>query len=252
MLFPIGASEFTHVRAETAFGVATRAARREVPPTSRWEVPVSYGPTGSFTEAGDDRAGAIIFGDGLVEYEAQPDEHGRVSRLGLTLLRAVGYLSRNDLTLRPSGHAGPGLATPGAQCIGRHEFRLAFEPRAEPPSNATLFERAASFVAPVHVVPALGAGGPLAPNGTFLTLDTNGSGVVLSACHTSEDKDNLIVRVFNPDSEAASARVTARQQIRRAFAVDFLERPQQELSVEGGILTIPVPAHRIVTLQLSR
>ena len=216
-----------------------RSARREAPAVSRWEVPVSYGPTGSFTEAGDDQAGAIVFGEGLVEYEALPDEQGRISRLGLTLLRAVGYLSRSDLVLRPSGHAGPGLATPGAQCLGRYEYRLAFEPRAEPPSNAALFERAASFVAPVHVVPAGGAGGTLPLTMSFLTMRSTSGAVVLSACHKSKDGDAVLIRVFNPDDEPATAawrRAAAGPDVRDV--VDFLERPQRELAVSDGAVTI--------------
>ena len=39
--------------------------------------------------------------------------------LGLTLLRCVGWLSRDDLSTRYK-HAGPGLETPGAQCLGLH------------------------------------------------------------------------------------------------------------------------------------
>jgi hypothetical protein len=46
----------------------------------------------------------------------------------MTLIRAVGDLSRNDLATRPSGHAGPPVATPAAQCLGLQRFELAFEP----------------------------------------------------------------------------------------------------------------------------
>ena len=245
VLFPAGAAEFTHVRAETAFGVASRAARREVPAASRWEVPVSYGPTGSFTEAGDDRVGAVVFGEGLVEYEALPDESGRVSRIGLTLIRAVGYLSRNDLALRPSGHAGPGLATPGAQCLGPATFRLAFEPRGEPPVNAALFARAASFVAPVHVVAAAGSGGALPAAGSFLTIRPAAGAVVLSACHKAADDDAIVVRVFNPDETPARIDVSMRDDAKRAELVDFLERPVESVNVDYGGATIDVGPHRI-------
>jgi hypothetical protein len=41
------------------------------------------------------------------------------SSLALTLLRATGWLSRDDLARRP-GHAGPPLETPGGQVPGTH------------------------------------------------------------------------------------------------------------------------------------
>jgi mannosylglycerate hydrolase len=43
----------------------------------------------------------------------------------VTALRAVGWLSRDDLGLRP-GPAGPSLETPGAQVPGRHRLELAW------------------------------------------------------------------------------------------------------------------------------
>jgi alpha-mannosidase len=63
-------------------------------------------------------SGAAMFSDGLAEAQVEPH------RLSLTLVRAVGALSRNDLPERP-GHAGWPAATPEAQCIGPFEARTA-------------------------------------------------------------------------------------------------------------------------------
>ena len=82
----------------------------------------------SVVDAGDDDGGATVIGKGLMEYEIV----GEPPAIALTLLRAVGDLSRNDLATRPSGHAGPPVATPAAQCIGRHVFEMAFEPQRLP------------------------------------------------------------------------------------------------------------------------
>ena len=211
---------------------------------------MSYGPTGSFTEAGGEKAGAIVFGDGLVEYEAVGDD-GIASRLALTLLRSVGYLSREDLVTRPSGHAGPGLATPGAQCLGTHAFRLAFEPRGESPSNNALFARAASFIAPPHVVPAIGSDPTLGTSGQFLTIETRAGGSVLSALHRAEDGNAVIVRLFNADEEPASVRLRQHRPVAGATMVDFLERPAGPLDVENGAVQLDVGSFRIATVRLT-
>jgi len=249
LLFPVGTESVRAVRAETAFGAIRRPAQREVPREVRNEVPVNYAPTISFTETGSDRAGAIVYGEGLMEYEVMPGEDGSSARLGLTLLRCVGYLSREDLVTRPSGHAGPGLPTPGAQCPGRHEFRAAFEPRGEAPLSSALFARATSFVAPPRVVPALGPGGTLAPTDTFLRLDTPRGAVVLSACVKCHDRDTLLVRVFNPDEAPAVVRFTARKPLEQAFRVDFLENRLEEIPVRNGVAEFPVGPQRISTIE---
>src|SRR5204862_133225 len=56
------------------------------------------------------------------EYEWTPG-----GDLLVTLLRAVGQLSRGDLPTRP-GHAGWPTPTPGAQCLGPDRIELALVP----------------------------------------------------------------------------------------------------------------------------
>ena len=113
LLFPTGASSVDRARADTAFDVITRPARIPVPAAIRNESPVSSMPMISMADAGDAEVGATVIGKGLMEYEVVGDEPA----VAVTLIRAVGDLSRNDLVTRPSGHAGPPVATPGAQCL---------------------------------------------------------------------------------------------------------------------------------------
>ncbi len=247
VLFPIGVEKLDSVRAGTAFGVATRPARREVPTAVRVEAPVSFAPTEWVTEAGNDEAGAVLFGEGLMEYEAVEGGDGGM-RLGLTLLRSVGYLSRGDLPTRPSGHAGPGLPTPGAQCLGTHSFRLAFEPRTSPPSNGALLARAATFASPPHVLPAIGSAAALPPAGTFLGLHALEGEIQLSACYWSAESDALVVRVFNPNRDPARVRLSLAQPASSASRVDLLEREVEPLKVDGGHVELDLGAFAIETV----
>ena len=67
------------------------------------ESPVSSAPMISVVDAGDDEVGATVVGKGLMEYEIV----GEPPAIALTLLRAVGDLSRNDLATRPVGPRRP-------------------------------------------------------------------------------------------------------------------------------------------------
>ncbi len=117
LLFPLGVESITDVRAETAFGVARRAARREVPAEVRVELPVSYGPTGAFTEAGSATAGAIVLRRrvggirGLYRRRS-----GQAGTHALALSRASLARRPRHSPVRPRGarprHAG--CAVPGA------------------------------------------------------------------------------------------------------------------------------------------
>ncbi|HEX5065940.1 MAG TPA: hypothetical protein VFY49_07490 [Myxococcota bacterium] len=63
----------------------------------------------------------VLANRGSAEVEAVPE--AGATALAVTLVRAVGWLSRDDLARRP-GPAGPPLPTPGAQCPGRHVAEL--------------------------------------------------------------------------------------------------------------------------------
>ncbi len=252
MLFPVGADAIDTVRAETAFGVVRRDARRATPAASRVEVPVSYAPTISFTEAGDATSGAIVFGEGLMEYEALMSDSTAGTRLAVTLFRAVGDLSRDDLTMRPSGHAGPGLPTPGAQCLGRHEFRVAFEPRSAPPDPSALFARAAAFLAPPRVMPAVGSPGDgnVPPAGSWLHVEHVRGCAVLSAFKRADERESLVVRIFNPDDTEAIVRFRPVRPIAAAFLLNLLEERQHELPIRDGAAEVSLGPHRIATVEL--
>lgn len=67
-----------------------------------------------------DNQGWALHSEGLHE-AALLDWEGRAA-LSLTLLRAVGWLSRDDLRTRGGG-AGPRMPTPEAQCAGEHVYQ---------------------------------------------------------------------------------------------------------------------------------
>jgi mannosylglycerate hydrolase len=246
VLFPTGAARVEEARADTAFGTVRRPARRPVPDRVATEAPVSAAPLQSFVDAGDDRAGVTVYADGLMEYEVLTDGPPRVA---LTLLRCVGELSRGDLRARPGGHAGPGLPTPGAQCPGRHVFRFAMEPRAAAPAEADLHARARAFVAPPRVVAPAGGDGSLPKHLSFLTFQ-GAEAAVLSACKKAEDRDAVVVRLFNPGDDEVRVTIGGFRPLARAFALDLLERRVRELPIQDGRAAVVLAKRRIETVEL--
>jgi alpha-mannosidase len=114
------------------------------------EQEVSYHPQRAFVDVSDAAGGLAILNRGLPEYEAEPADSGVC--LGLTLLRCVGWLSRDDLSTRYK-HAGPPLETPEAQCLGRHTFEYAVVAHRGDWLAGGVAVEAESFVTPVHSAP---------------------------------------------------------------------------------------------------
>jgi alpha-mannosidase len=242
VLFPAGSVAVTSVRADSAFAVVERAARAAEAAAGD---AVSVAPMQSLVDLGDAECGATVYAEGLPEYEVSGDP----ARVAVTLLRCVGALSRPaaGATAAPPG---PALATPGAQCRGRHQLRLAFEPRAAPPAAAALLRSARAWLHPPRLVPA-SAGGRWPARLSLLTIESDGgAGAVVSAVKKTDDRDSLLLRVFNPGPAEVQVRVRCALPLARAFAVDFLERTQQEMAVTRGQVAFPLPPGRIQTVEL--
>jgi len=117
-LVPVGAGD--RATADMAFGAVTRKREPSPVPVAREELPVPSAPMHRYVSAGE----WTVCGRGLHEYELLPD-----GAVAVTLLRAVGELSRGNLAARP-GHAGWPTATPGAQGLGPFRVELALVPLA--------------------------------------------------------------------------------------------------------------------------
>src|SRR2546425_6422071 len=111
--------------AGTAFGSVARPPIAVDPADFQLETPVRTAPAHGFVAAASGARGIALLAPGFFEYEwtSRGD-------LLVTLLRAVGELSRGDLSTRP-GHAGWPTSTPLAQCPGRTRAAPAIAPVSE-------------------------------------------------------------------------------------------------------------------------
>ena len=142
--------------AGVAFGAVHRPFRRPGTEPGR-EYDLTTDPARNWVWAGG--TGVIL--PGPFEYELLDDGH-----IAITLLRSVGWLSRDDLSNRP-GHAGPGIATPGGQLIGDHHLELALIRDA--PDHFEVAHWAEVFCHPLAPAPeGLQAPPALAPSRTLV------------------------------------------------------------------------------------
>lgn len=174
------------MRAEGHFAVLHRPVGAPTFGPNWAEPPASTHHTLGAVEA----SGVAIFGRGLPEYEGRHAASG--TEIALTLLRCVGWLSRDDMPTRP-GHAGPELSTPGAQEIGTHRFEYALSLAGEA-SDAELVRLSQDYRFGLLPGPAgIPAQRP---------LELDGDGFCLAAMKGAEDGDGLVLRVYNPGAES--------------------------------------------------
>ncbi|MET0628339.1 MAG: glycoside hydrolase family 38 C-terminal domain-containing protein [Acidimicrobiia bacterium] len=187
----------TASHAECAFAVVERGLTAEGGP-HEFGLPTFV--SRRFVDAG----GLALLHDGLLEYEVVDD--GR--ELALTLLRATGYLSRSEPSLRPNPAGpldaleGPQLQTPltleFAVCLHRGDWH-----------DAGIADAADDFLVPLERVRGGGWPGASRPaTGAALAID----GARPSAI-TRDDDGALVIRLVNLSSDDATARVDGTGQV---------------------------------------
>jgi alpha-mannosidase len=230
-----------HVDAEQAFDVVSRPIALPQATADWIEQPRPEAPLQNFVSISNGRIGLTLVTRGLPEYQARRDAQ-RMTLL-LTLLRCVGWLSRDDLITR-AGHAGPALETPGAQEIGIHEFEYALVP-AEGDWHNT-FAEAQAFVAPLRAVAASVHNGSLASTASFVNVTPRE--FVISAIKPAEDGRGLIVRGYNINDEPINVTLRLHRKLLGAMRVNLNEEEIAPLDLhDGWEVRLPVKGREMVT-----
>lgn len=216
--------------------------------TEGWiEQPTPTHPQRTFVDVNDGKVGLMVANRGLPEYEVISRPQG--NNIALTLLRCVGWLSRDDLTTR-RGHAGPALETPGAQCPGRYIFAYSLIPHAGGWQRA--YREAHAFAAPLRAIPTGVHKGLLPPEQDFICIEPES--LVISAIKMASLQglvgQGLVVRFYNIEEKEAQGQLRLSIPFTKAMLVNLNEEVISEIPIdeEGGI-TLPVRGKEIVTVE---
>jgi mannosylglycerate hydrolase len=227
--------------ADAAFHVVERRPLELSDEESAMERVVPTAPLHRYVSRYSAEAGATVYSDGLAEYEALDD-----GAVAVTLIRAVGALSRHDLPERP-GHAGWPADTPLAQSIGIHRAELALAPHGpDTPAQRHEVECLADDV----LLPLTGRtlrsnlGAPVIAGGLAL----EGEGLAFSAAMPAREAGWIVLRCVNRFDGEVRGRWRARRPIAEAKLARLDETPVEGIEVRGDTVPFTAPPHAIVTL----
>jgi mannosylglycerate hydrolase len=209
------------------------------------ETPVATAPAHRFVAHASPARGLALFAPGFFEYELTP-----AGELLVTLLRAIGQLSRADLSTRP-GHAGWPAATPEAQEHGVHRWQLAVWPvRSSDISDGTALPRMWEdlFLPPRAIW--LRQSTELRP--AFLDCALDGEGIVFSALKPAEDGEGVVLRCYNAGGSPTTGACRAPFDLASAARTRADERDAVPLPVEDRrTVRFTAGGHELVTLLLT-
>ncbi|MHA2302728.1 MAG: glycoside hydrolase family 38 C-terminal domain-containing protein, partial [Candidatus Thorarchaeota archaeon] len=166
----------------------------------------------------------------------------RDGMLSVTLLRSVEHLSH--------GRDDDVLESKTALENGEHSFRMSLFPHKGSWKDAMVWRTAAEHRLPLIGYPLEGPGGALPTERSMLKIE--GMDLGLSCHKMGSSKRELIVRLYEMAGESGSAVLEFPFAVEKVELLDLREKVIGELSSSGSTVTIPVDAHSIITLRVSR
>ncbi len=202
-------------------------------------------PQRAFSDLSDGKTGLLLAACGLPEIAVQHRADGTIEA-ALTLLRCVGWLSRDDFSSR-RGHAGPMLATPGAQMHGTNTFQYSLIPHGSQRGQA--MKDGYGFSTPLMGQATSLHEGRLPSAGSFMRIQPDAFQV--TAVKPAQDGAGWIVRGFNMGSETLQCTLQFQVPINTVYFANLAEEILEPVELEkNGRISFTVPAHKIITLKV--
>ena len=221
-----------HVLADTQFGTITRPVQDAA--MQRWqeegwkEAPVPVWNLLNYAVLQEKRNGLALFTEGLREFEVVGDTK---KAFALTLLRGVGLLGKEDLLLRPGRPSGIKMPVPDSQMRGPLTCRFSLFSFSGTPESTGVAQQAKAWLTPVQCYNKIPWDAMKLNRASFTTpesyslLALSPTGCVLSALKKAEDRDELILRLFNPsESSVCETTLSVNPALKRCGETDLNER----------------------------
>lgn len=193
------------VLADTQFGSLTRSVKdcaMNVWQQEGWkEAPVPVWNMLNYAVLQEGRNGIAVFSEGLREFEVIGEEN---KTFAITLLRGVGLLGKEDLLLRPGRPSGIKMPVSDSQLRGSFSCRLSLFSYIGTPVTAGVAQQARAWLTPVQCYNKIPWDAMKLNKAKFNVPESYGLlkmppvGCLISALKKAEDRQELILRLFNP------------------------------------------------------
>ncbi|KIL42183.1 hypothetical protein SD70_03240 [Gordoniibacillus kamchatkensis] len=247
-LFPLGKTAAVS-HAEGHFDVVERPVAIGDAGNGWPETTVLQLPQQGYVSVGGSGRGLTVASRGLPEFELLSDSRGT---LAVTLLRAVGWLSREDTLVRVGG-AGPETPVPDAQSYGPNAAEYSIVVHSGDWLEDRSYVQAHEYLTPLYGTLTDVHEGALPKDDGLIELIGEHT-LLLSACKKAEASDSLILRFWNVAKRPTEAVVKLKRKPAGVCYANLREQPLSggEIDIaEDGSFFVRAGAAAIVTLAVE-
>lgn len=238
--FPTGImSNFDY--AESAFAVEERSIRHK-DTGDNVEPFAPCHPMQNFCGVTDGKNGLAFFSGGLREYEIRDDS---TRTIAITLLRT----QRAYMTANPDMTPEEFDKYTGLHSFGELEYNYAIYPHTGSWVDGKVQQEAYDFKVGIKAIQGVPIDGIIPDTQSFISVDNDN--IVLAAIKCAEDKDGLIVRLWNKSDENVKASISVSIPVNKVELTKMNEEKIEDISLADGKIAVNIAKHKIVTIKLS-
>ena len=238
--FPSGIMTDTDY-AESAFAVEERSIRHKLT-KDNVEPFAPCHPMQNFCGVSNGKEGLAFFSGGLREYEIRDDKERTIA---ITLLRT----QRAYMTANPDMTPEEFDKYTGLHSFGELEYNYALYPHTGSWESGKVQEQAYDFKVGIKAIQGVPVDGELPSKNSFIEI--NNDKIVLAAIKKAEDKDGLIVRLWNKSDEDTTADIKIALPITKAELVKMNEEKLSDILQKDGKISVKITKHKIVTIKIK-
>ncbi|MBR4173650.1 MAG: alpha-mannosidase, partial [Clostridia bacterium] len=194
-------------------------------------------PMQTFVDIYDDKKAMAFINNSLTEFEVK--DNGSVY---LTMLRGVHNNICTDGRVTSYYHEQK-----GGQCLGKRVCEYSLYPHMGKWDGANVMKEAQSFCQiPVVMETAGGTKGDILPNTPLISIDNDN--IVMSALKKAEDRNTVIMRIYNPTDADAFVNIRLAKMPKKAYITNLNEERDKEIDLEKPIAA---GKYKILTLEFE-
>ena len=134
--------------------------------------------------------------------------------------------------------------------VGHHKFSYSLLPHANDFRDAGVIREAHAFNRPMDVIKLEKQVGDLASEFSLVSVDN--SAIVIETVKPAEDKNGIIVRLYESFGSTAKAKIRISESFTRVTLTNLLEREIEPLTLKDGEVEISAHPFEIITIRLEK
>lgn len=198
-------------------------------------------PAQLWYDLSDGNNGFAVLTDASKDYEILENDENQTIAMGLVRGVRLRIPCDNRLWMEYPGDES-------SQSLREFSYRYALMPHKGLWDEAGLYHEALAFNAPMHICQLGKQAGILPKEKSFIEID--GEDVVLSSIKKAEEKDSIIIRLYNPGEKNVNAFLKIGFEFKKAYLVNLNEERLEELSADNGTIAIKAGHGKILTVEL--